>query len=340
MKIAVFDADAYVRDFFGRANSGFAHELVYLEPRMTERTALLAKGFPCVCCFVNDRLTAPVLGTLRELDVRFIALRSAGYNNVDLEAAGRLGLRVARVPAYSPHAVAEHAVGLLLCLDRKFHKAYDRVRDLNFSTSGLMGFDLRGKTVGVIGTGRIGSAFAEIMKGFGCEVLASDLTPDPGLAQRGIATYVGLDELFRRSDVISLHAPLTPATRHLISSESIALMKPGVYLINTSRGALLDAKALIEGLKAGRIAGAGLDVYEEEEGIFYENLSDQMLQDDVLARLLTFPNVLITSHQAYLTREAMTRIAETTLSNVRDFEEGRTPPSELRARPGAPETAA
>jgi D-lactate dehydrogenase len=335
VKVGVFDADAYVREYFDVANARFGHELTYFEGRLNRRTTPLAAGFPCVCGFVNDQLDELTLEALWKLGTRLVALRSAGFNNVDLLAAERLGFKVSRVPSYSPHAVAEHAAGILLCLNRNIHKAFFRVRNLNFSTEGLLGFDLLGKTVGIIGTGRIGIAFAEIMKGFGTEVLAFDTRPNQILVEEGVLNYVELPELYRRSDVISLHAPLTPSTHHLINHESIAMMKRGVFLINTSRGALIDAKALIEGLKSGQIGAAGLDVYEEEEGIFYENLSDGVLQDDVLARLLTFPNVLITSHQGYLTREALSEIAESALTSITEFEQGRELTNELRAQPKA-----
>jgi len=330
MKIAIFDSDSYVREYFSRENSKFGQDLTFFDSRINEHTAILAKDFPSICCFVNDRLNSPTLQILKSVGVELIALRSAGYNNVDLEEAERLDLRVVRVPAYSPHAVAEHAVGLLLCLNRNIHKAFFRVRNLNFATDGLLGFDLFRKTIGVVGTGRIGATFAEIMNGFGCEVIASDPNQNETLVKKGILTYVELPELFKRSDVISLHAPLVPATQHLVNRESLALMKRGIYIINTSRGALIDAKALIQGLKSGHIGGAALDVYEEEEGIFYENLSDHVLHDDVLARLLTFPNMLITSHQGFLTREALTHITEITLQSISDFEQGRPLSNEIR----------
>jgi D-lactate dehydrogenase len=330
MKIAIFDAHKFERPFFEAANSGGAHELVYLEPRLTELTAPLAQGFPAICAFANDRLNAEVLATLRRGGTRLIALRSAGFNHVDLAAAARLELTVVRVPAYSPYAVAEHAITLALALNRKICRAAARVHELNFSLDGLVGFDLHGKTAGVVGTGRIGAAMARILAGFGCQVLAYDLSPDPALERAGVL-YATLAELYRESDLISLHVPLTPATRHLIDAAALAAMKPGVTLINTGRGALIDTPALVRALKAGQIGAAGLDVYEEEEGVFFEDLSGGVLQDDVLARLLTFPNVLITSHQAFLTREALTQIAATTLRNADDFERSRPLANEVRA---------
>jgi D-lactate dehydrogenase len=325
MKIAFFDTHDYDRKYFDQQNLQFKHELVYFEPRLTLQTVPLARGFTGVCCFVNDRLDAETLAALAEDGVlRLIALRSTGYNNVDLHEAAHRGLQVVRVPAYSPHAVSEHTVGLILSLNRRIHRAYDRVRDFNFSISGFVGFDLHGKTVGVIGTGRIGAIFARTMRqGFGCKVLAYDRQPDSELLRDQIVDYVDLHELYKKSDVISLHIPLTPATYYLIDDQALALMKSGVLIINTGRGALIDSRALIEHLKSGHIGGAGLDVYEQEEGIFFEDLSNQVIQDDVLARLLSFPNVLVTSHQGFFTREALTDIARTTLQSFSDFEAGR-----------------
>ncbi len=322
MRIAVFSTKGYDQHFLARANEqhGHGHDLTYFEPRLLEETAALATGFPAVCAFVNDRLDAPVLRALREHGTELIALRSAGFNHVDLEAADSLGLTVARVPAYSPHAVAEHALALVLSLNRKIHRAYNRVRDGNFSIEGMLGFDLHGKTIGVVGTGRIGVLFAELLRGFGCTVLAFD--PYPNAEAERVLTYVPLRELFERSDVISLHCPLTPETHHLIDDEAVAQMKDGVMLINTSRGRLVDTVAVIEGLKSGRIGYVGLDVYEEEENLFFEDLSERVITDDTFTRLLTFPNVLITGHQAFFTREAVTAIAETTLANVTAFETG------------------
>jgi D-lactate dehydrogenase len=331
MKVAVFDTHAYDRETLTAANARHAHDVTYFEPRLTRHTASLAAGFPAVCSFVNDRVDAQALTTLQAGGTRLIALRSAGYNHVDLDAAGRLGLVVVRVPEYSPHAVAEHTVALVLALNRKIHRAYNRVREANFSLEGLVGFDLFGKTCGIVGTGKIGAVVARIMHGFGCRLLAFDLKPSESLATELNIRYTDLSELYREADVISLHVPLTPATRHLIDAAALVQMKRGVMLINTGRGALLDSRALIDALKDGQVGAAGLDVYEEEEGIFFRNLSDQVLQDDVLARLLTFPNVLITSHQAFLTREALANIAETTLANVSAFERGEHLSNEVRA---------
>ncbi len=322
MRITVFDTRRYDREAFVAANERFGHDLAFFEPRLDRQTTPLAAGSGAVCSFVNDRLDAVALDALHAGGVRLVALRSAGHNHVDLDAAGRLGLAVARVPAYSPQAVAEHAVCLILALNRKVHRAYNRVRDGNFSLDGLVGFDLHGKTVGVVGTGRIGAALAGIMRGFGCELLGSDACPDDRLAERVGLRYVGLPELYRESDVVSLHVPLTPGTYHLVGADALAGMKRGVFLINTGRGALVDTAALIAALKSGHVGAAGLDVYEEEEGVFFRDLSDQVLQDDVLARLLTFPNVLVTSHQGFLTREALANIADTTLENARAFERG------------------
>lgn len=324
MKIAVFGTHRFEKYSFLKANSDHRHALVFLERTLNRETAELAKGFAGICCFVNDRLCAEVLEILKSEGVRLVALRSAGYNNVDLAAAERLDIAIVRVPAYSPHGVAEHAVALLLALDRKICKSFNRVRELDFSLDGLVGFDLFGKTVGIVGIGKIGSVMARIMKGFGCEVLGFDPFPNSELAERNTVRYVSLPELYRSSDIISLHLPLLPETHHLINADSLSQMKRGVYLINTGRGALIDAKSLIAALKSGHVGAAGLDVYEEEDGVFFENLSDQVLQDDILARLLSFPNVLVTSHQAFLTAEALANIASTTLQNISDFENSRT----------------
>lgn len=330
MKVALFDTHSYERESFTFANERFAHDLTLLEPRLTRETAALAAGHEAVCAFVNDRLDRLALHVLRESGVRLIALRSAGYNHVDLAAAADLGLPIVRVPEYSPYAVAEHAVGLVLALNRKIHRAYARVREWNFSLDGLVGFDLHDKTVGLIGTGRIGRAAAQIFHGFGCRMLAHDMRPDPALVARLGVRYVDLAEIYRESHIISLHVPLTPATRHLIDASALSGMKPGVTIINTGRGALIDSRALIGALKTGHVGAAGLDVYEEEEGVFFRDLSNTVLQDDVLARLLTFPTVLVTSHQAFLTREALANIASTTLSNITAFERGEPLTNEVR----------
>ncbi|MCP3102578.1 2-hydroxyacid dehydrogenase [Myxococcus sp. K15C18031901] len=332
MRLAVFDTHRYDRSALEDANADFRHALAFLEPRLTLQTARLAEGFPAVCSFVNDRVDAAALAVLREGGVRLIATRSAGYNHIDLVEAERLGVRVTRVPEYSPHAVAEHAVTLVLSLNRHIPRAVARVRDWNFSLEGLVGFDVAGKTVGVVGTGRIGRATARIFHGFGCRLLCHDVTPDEAFAREVGARYVPLETLYSESDVISLHVPLTPDTRHMVDARALARMKRGVVLVNTGRGALIDSRALIDALKQGHVGAAGLDVYEEEEGIFFQDLSGQVLQDDVLARLLTFPNVLVTSHQAFLTREALVSIARTTLGSVQAFERGEPLVHEVRAR--------
>lgn len=320
MQIAVFSTKPYDQTFLAAANAaaGSPHVLRYLEARLTADTAVLAEGAQVVCAFVNDRADAAVLAQFARMGVRLLALRSAGFNNVNLVEAKRLGVTVARVPAYSPHAVAEHAVAMILGLNRHIPRAHARVRDGNFALDGLLGFDLHGRTVGVIGTGRIGIAFAQIMLGFGCKVVAYDPVQDPGCAALGVG-YVSLDALLAGSDIISLHCPLSPATHHLINAAAIARMRPGVMLINTSRGGIVDTPAVVEALKSGAIGHLGLDVYEEEADLFFEDLSDHVLQDDVFARLLTFPNVLITGHQAFFTAEALTAIAETTLANITAF---------------------
>jgi D-lactate dehydrogenase len=331
MRLAVFDTHGYDRDALEKANARFGHSLTFLESRLTLQTARLADGFPAVCSFVNDKVDAATLAALQVGGVRLVVTRSAGYNHVDLEAARRLDIRVTRVPEYSPHAVAEHAVALVLSLNRHIPRAFSRVRDWNFSLDGLVGFDLAGKTVGIVGTGRIGRVAARIFRGFGCQVLCYDMRPDAAFERELGGRYVPLDGLFADSDVISLHVPLTPGTRHMVDAAALARMKRGVMLINTGRGALIDSRALLGALKAGHIGGAGLDVYEEEEGIFFQDLSGQVLQDDVLARLLTFPNVLVTSHQAFLTHEALANIAETTLASVQAFERGEPLVNEVRA---------
>jgi len=323
MNIAVFSTKSYDRRFFEAANEQHGHDLTFFEPRLTPDTATLAEGHDAVCAFVNDHLDSGVLQRLADAGVRLLALRSAGFNHVDLDAAERLGLTVARVPAYSPHAVAEHALALLLALNRQIYRAYNRVREGNFALDGLIGFDLHGKTVGVVGTGKIGATFAQIVHGLGCEVLALDPYPNPEL--RDVASYVPRDELLARSDVVSLHCPLTPETHHMIDDAALDRMREGVTLINTSRGQLIDTRAVIEALKRGRIGRLGLDVYEEEGDLFFEDLSNRVIRDDVFSRLLTFPNVLITGHQGFFTEEAMQNIAETTLANVRAFETGEGP---------------
>ncbi len=320
MKIAVFSTKSYDRSYLEAANEDLNHELTFFEAKLDERTAPLAQGFPCVCVFVNDNLNAHVLLELQAGGTKLLALRSAGFNHVDLKAAHQLGISTVRVPAYSPHAVAEHTVALLMALNRKTHRAYNRVREGNFSLDGLLGFDLYGLTVGIIGTGQIGQAAARIFNGFGCKLLGYDLYPNDACVELGME-YTELDDLFRRADIITLHAPLTPDTYHLINSDTLGLMKRGVTILNTSRGALIDAQAVLAGLKTGKISHLGLDVYEEEGDLFFEDLSDQIIQDDVFARLLTMPNVLITGHQGFFTEKALENIARTTLENVKEFEE-------------------
>ncbi|MDP3155001.1 MAG: 2-hydroxyacid dehydrogenase [Archangium sp.] len=328
MKVALFDAHGYDRESFTAANEHVGHQITFVEPRLTGETAPLAAGHDVACSFVNDRVNEAALAALQQGGVRLIALRSAGYNHVDLTAAARLGLKIVRVPEYSPYAVAEHAVALVLALNRKIHRAYARVREWNFSLEGLVGFDLHGKTVGLIGTGKIGRVAASIFRGFGCRVLAYDVKQDAQAA----AQYADLATIYREADILSLHVPLTPATHHMIDEKALSTMKRGIMLINTGRGALIDSRALITSLKTGHVGAAGLDVYEEEEGIFFRDLSDKVLQDDVLARLLTFPNVLVTSHQAFLTREALSNIATTTLANITAFERGEKLENEVLAQ--------
>jgi D-lactate dehydrogenase len=322
LKVSFFDARSYDIESFDNRNQGrFA--ISYLPAPLEQDTALLAAGHKAVCIFVNDTADAQVLGQLAEQGVELIALRCAGFNHVDLAACEKLGISVARVPAYSPYAVAEHTVGLMLTLNRGLHKAYARNRTGYFVLDGLTGFDMRGKTVAVVGTGRIGQCVIDILLGFGCRVLAFDKFVNQELAARDNVAYVEMDELLTHADIITLHVPLFAETYHLIDESAIKKMKDGVMLINTSRGGLVDARALIQGLKSGKIGSAGLDVYEEEAGIFFRDHSSNVLTDDVLARLLTFNNVLITSHQAFLTREALANIADTTLANLAEFEEGR-----------------
>lgn len=324
MKIAVFSAKPHDRNHLTRANAAGGHTLAFIEARLTADTAALAQGAPVICAFVNDDLSAPVIARLSEAGVRLLALRSAGFNHVDLAAAAGAGIAVARVPAYSPHAVAEHAVALMLTLNRKVHRAHNRVREGNFSLDGLEGFDIAGKTVGIVGTGLIGRVLARIMTGFSARVIAADPVPDADCIAMGV-TYLPVADLIAQSDIITLQCPLTPDTRHLIDDASIATMKPGVMIVNTSRGAVIDTPAAIRGLKTGQIGALGLDVYEEEGDLFFEDQSNQVMTDDVFARLLTFPNVIVTGHQAFFTTEALTAIAETTIANVTAFAQTGTP---------------
>ncbi|MFP4694176.1 MAG: 2-hydroxyacid dehydrogenase [Halothece sp.] len=318
MKVALFGTKPYDEKFFNKANETYNHDLIFLEPHLSEKTAILAQDATAICVFVNDEVRAETLKILARQGVKLIALRCAGYNNVDLETAKALGMQIVRVPAYSPHAVAEHAIALILTLNRKIHRAYNRIREGNFSLNGLLGFDLYGRTVGIIGTGKIGYLTGQILSGFGCKVLAYDPYPNESFSNFG--EYVSLDEVYARSDIISLHCPLTEENRHLINQDSIAKMKPGVMLINTSRGGLIDTKAVITGLKSKIIGYLALDVYEEESDLFFEDLSNEVIEDDIFQRLLTFPNVVITGHQAFFTEEALTNIAQTTLANITEIE--------------------
>ena len=320
--ITLFGTQPYDRESFEAIRTDYGFDIRYHRSHLNAANAVLAEGADVVCIFVNDTVDAATIRALKEQGVPLIALRCAGFNNVDLEAARREGIRVVRVPAYSPHAVAEHAVALMLSLNRKIHRAYWRTRDGNFALHGLMGFDMYGKTAGIIGTGKIARILIHILRGFGMEVVGYDPFPDEAFASEAGMRYVSLDELYRRSDIISLHCPLTEQTRYLIDDRAIGRMKPGVMLINTGRGGLIDTQALIEGLKQKRIGAAGLDVYEEEGDYFYEDKSDKIIDDDVLARLLSFNNVIVTSHQGFFTEEALANIAHTTLSNIRDFEAG------------------
>jgi D-lactate dehydrogenase len=313
--VAFFDAKPYEREAF-EARLSESLRIHFVDARLGPSTVALARGYPVVCAFVNDVLDAPVIQELARFGTRLVAMRCAGYNNVDLRAASEHGVDVVRVPAYSPHAVAEHAMALVLTLNRKTHRAYNRVREGNFSLTGLVGFDLHGRTAGLIGLGKIGRCFSSILRGFGMEVLAYDTGLDPAAAAACGATLVGLDDLLSRSDVVSLHVPLTPETHHLLDGTRIARMKPGSMLVNTSRGGLVDTTALLGALKSGHIGAAGLDVYEEESAYFFRDRSDRAIDDDVLARLMTFPNVLVTSHQGFLTKDALDNIASTTLDNI------------------------
>lgn len=311
IKAAFFDTKPYDKIYFEELKEAYGVEIEYFESKLSPRTAVMAKGSRAVIAFVNDDVGAKTIEVLKENGIELVALRCAGYNNVDLSAANGV-MPVVRVPEYSPYAIAEHTLAILLTLVRKTHRAYIRTRDYNFSLNGFVGFDLHGKTVGIIGTGKIGKAFVEICKGLGMKIIAYDPNPDCGFLE-----YVSLNELFERSDVISLHCPLNSETYHIINKKALAKMKDRVYILNTSRGALIDSEALIEAIKKGKIGGAGLDVYEEESEFFYEDFSESILKDDVLARLIAMPNVLVTSHQAFLTHEALRRIAETTLGNIR-----------------------
>jgi len=319
MRVAVFSTKPYDREFLDEANKAGEHELIYFEARLTPHSALAVGKATAICAFVNDQVNAQVLQVLSQQDTTLVALRCAGFNNVDLVAARDFGIAVARVPEYSPYSVAEHTVTLILALNRKIHRAYARVREGNFSLTGLLGFDVKERTIGIIGTGKIGTAFARIMTGFGCRIVAADPMPNAECERLGVV-YCSAQEVLGQADIISLHCPLTPQTRHLIDGNAISRMREGVMLINTSRGGVIDTRAVIKGLKSGRVGSLGLDVYEEEADLFFENLSDKVIQDDVFARLLSFPNVLITGHQAFFTLEAMRAIAQTTIENLTSFE--------------------
>ncbi len=323
LSVSFYDTKPYDREYFQKATGVENLKVTFHEFRLTTETAASAEGAQAVCVFVNDLLDAACLKQLYDRGVRLVALRCAGFNNVDLVAARALGMAVTRVPAYSPYAVAEHTVALLLALIRKIHRAYNRVREHNFSLTGLVGFDLHGKTVGIVGTGKIGRVAAQIFRGFGTEVLAYDPTPSLEWAAENKINYVDFPTLLSKSDIISLHLPLTPQSRYLLNTETLARLKPGAYLINTSRGKLVETKALINALKTGTLGGVALDVYEAEEGLFFEDYSGEVLQDDEISRLLTFPNVLITSHQAFLTQEALSEIAHVTATNLLCFGEGK-----------------
>lgn len=321
MKIAVFSSKTYDQTYFEEYAASYDYELSFFETALNADTANLTINFDVVCVFVNDNVDASTIEILSKNGVQLIALRCAGFNNVDVEAAHKHHIKVVRVPAYSPEAVAEHATALILTLNRKTHKAYNRVREGNFSLHGLIGFDLHGKTVGIVGTGTIGAAFCKVMKGYGCHLIAYDVAVNEDLKKIGVE-YLALDDIFKKADIISLHCPLNKHTKHLIHKDSIALMKEGVMIINTSRGALIETKDVIDGLSSKKIGYLGIDVYEQEENLFYEDLSERIIQDDLLLRLNSFPNVLITSHQAYFTREAMIEITTTTLENIHTFHNG------------------
>lgn len=327
-KIAFYDSKPYDRDFFDLVSKGCGIEIEHHDFRLAEANAASAEGASAVCVFVNDKVDRSCLEVLAGIGVKLVALRCAGFNNVDTDAAKDLGIAVVRVPAYSPYSVAEHTLALLLTLNRKIHRAYNRVRELNFSLGGLVGFDLHGKTVGIVGTGKIGKIAARIFRGFGCTVLAHDIEADETWALSEGVKYLDISGLLSQSDIVSLHMPLTKESYHLIDDESIGSMKRGAYLLNTSRGKLVDSAAVIRALKSGHLGGVALDVYEEEEGVFFEDHSATALQDDVLSRLLTFPNVLVTSHQGFLTEEALEAIAETTMDSVGRFLDGEEPVAE------------
>ena len=330
MNVAFFSTKKYDQDFFNSINTDFNHKLTFFETALNKHTASLTKDYNAVCVFVNDDLNAATIEKLAKNGVQLIALRCAGFNNVDLKAAAEKNIKVVRVPAYSPQAVAEHAVALILTLNRKTHKAYNRVRENNFSLEKLTGFNLYGKTVGVIGTGIIGQCFAKIMLGFGCKVLAYDIKPNEELKRSGVE-YVELETLLKASDIISLHCPLNEHTHHLIDQNAFEKMKDGAMLINTGRGALIDTSAVVEALKSEKLGYLGIDVYEQESGLFFNDLSETVNKDDDFLRLMSFPNVLITGHQGFFTKEALEQIAQVTLQNLTDFEKGAALENEVSA---------
>lgn len=318
-KILIYSAQPYDIEYFNKWNKNYNFNIEYINIQLNKKTTNLSKGYDAICIFVNDQVDEDIAKELNSYNIKLIALRCAGFNNVDLESTKKYNINVVRVPAYSPYAVAEHAVCLILALNRKIHKAYNRIREMNFSLNGLMGFDLHQKVIGIIGTGKIGTAFAKIMKGFETKIIAYDPNPNQELIQENILKYVELEDIFKYSDIISLHCPLTRETKYIINEESIQKMKDGVMIINTGRGALIDTKAVINGLKKRKIGYLGIDVYEQEENLFFQDHSYEIIQDDLIARLITFPNVIITAHQAFFTQEAMDEIAKTTLNNIYQF---------------------
>jgi D-lactate dehydrogenase len=328
MKVALFSSKSYDREYFERFNGSGNHEITYYEAPLNSDTVNLVQGYDAVCVFVNDKIDRPTLEKLSEHHIGLVALRCAGFNNVDLEAAREHDITVVRVPAYSPEAVAEHAVALILTLNRKTHKAYNRIRENNFSLEKLTGFNLAGKTVGVIGTGQIGAAFCRIMLGFGCKVIATDVYESPDLKNSGVK-YTTFSNLLEMSDIISLHCPLTPETHHLFDRKAFKKMKKGAMLINTGRGALIKTKDAIDALKTEKLGHLGIDVYEQEEKLFFRDLSEMIIPDDLISRLMSFHNVLITAHQGFFTREALQEIATTTLQNITDFEQGKSLKNEV-----------
>lgn len=330
MRIAVFSTKSYDQEYFEKYREDHEYEFLFFETALNKETAKLTIGFDAVCVFVNDKVDKDTISILAKNGIRLIALRCAGYNNVDIQSAKRNNIKVVRVPAYSPEAVAEHAMALILTLNRKTHKAYNRVREGNFSLKNLIGFNLSGKTIGVIGTGQIGATFCRIIKGFGCKIIAFDISKSDELIKLGV-DYLPLNEVFKHADILSLHCPLTPDTKHLINEKSLAWMKEGVMIINTSRGALIKTADVITSLSNRKIGYLGIDVYEQEENLFFEDLSESIIQDDLILRLNSFPNVLITSHQAYFTKEAMDEITITTLDNIKAFEKNLELKNEINA---------